>query len=201
MSPNPSHIGELIQQAQKGDRKAFSEIYKLYYDRLIRYGLSMDYAEDLLHDAIQDLFVWMILHPEKLNRITNLDTYLFKSLKRNIHSRLKREKGKKKNATIYQKDKPNEVSPETRLIESESQKGQSSWITSQLKKLSSHQKEVIYLRFYENLSYDEIAEIFSVSNQVVRNSVFRAVKKLRKNASKENSHLRKSMFFLFSLFF
>ena len=201
MPKKPLHIQDLLKSAQNGEKEAIQEIYIIYYDRLIRYGLSMNYEKGLLYDKIQDMFVWILLHPEKLAQIKNLDTYLFKSLKRNLNSSLKREKGKKNSAEKYQIAQKEESNAETRLIESENKENQSSWLITQLSLLSPHQKEVIYLKFYENLTYDEMAEILSVSNQVVRNSVFRALKKLRKNVQQENPRSLKGLLFLFSFFF
>lgn len=191
------HIRNLLKKDDPGDRKALREIYGLYYDRLIRYGCCIENDRGLVHDTIQDVFVWLLQHPEKLESIEDLDTYLFKCLRRNMSSNLQRERKQRNKAELFQENAQKDVSVELRLIESENLKNQSAWLTLQLDKLSSHQREVIYLRFYENLSYDEIAEIFSVSNQVVRNSVFRALKSLRKNGKR---HPLKGVYFLFSFF-
>ncbi len=191
------HIRNLLNRADQGERKALQEIYGRYYDRLIRYGCSIENDRGLVHDTIQDVFVWLLQHPEKLESIDDLDTYLFKCLRRNMSSNLQRERKHRNNAELFQEHSQKDISVELRLIESENLKNQSAWLTHQLDQLSSHQREVIYLRFYENLSYDEIAEIFSVSNQVVRNSVFRALKSLRKNGKR---HPLKGICFLFSFF-
>lgn len=196
MKKSPSQPHALIQKAQEGDQQAFQNIYQLYYDRLLRYGCSIEPDEDLVHDVIQDLFVWLLQNPNTLSEVRNLDTYLFKCLRRNIGTSAQRARKKRIQASKYQSDQQLEFSVESRLIQSEDQQEQSNWLHAQLNRLSPHQREVIYLRFYENLSYDEIADIFHVSNQVVRNSVYRAVKKLRKDMGKERGHSLKGMYVL-----
>ena len=47
--------------------------------------------------------------------------------------------------------------------------------------LTKRQKEIIYLRFYEGLSYDEIETIVQVNYQTIRNCVYEAIKVLKKD--------------------
>ncbi|MCB0843719.1 MAG: sigma-70 family RNA polymerase sigma factor [Bacteroidetes bacterium] len=187
MTKRPSHIDSLAKDAQKGDHQAFREMYVQSYDKLIQYGRALDYDKNLIHDTIQDLFIWLIKHPEKIQGINNVHTYLFKCLRQNMHTYLKRRKKKEENAEKYHKSFSQEANAESKLIHAENLDLQSTWLVSQLNQLPPKQKEVIYLRFYEGLSYDEMADILSVSNQVVRNSVFRAIKKLRKNVNHDQN--------------
>ncbi len=193
------HIEKLLKKARQGDSNAFREIYRLYYDRLIRYGCSLGASAACVHDVTQDLFVWLLQNPSKMEAVSHLDSYLYKCLRRNIYSVLERDRRKMDNAKKFYADAGAETSMESQLLETENRQAQAGWIRAQLDQLSSHQKEVIYLRFFENLSYEEMAEILSVSNQVVRNSVFRALKKLRENAAQTRSDLLKGIHFLISL--
>jgi RNA polymerase sigma-70 factor (ECF subfamily) len=46
-------------------------------------------------------------------------------------------------------------------------------------KLTKRQKEIIFLKFYSGLSYEEISEVTSIKNQSIRNITSNALKKLR----------------------
>ena len=46
--------------------------------------------------------------------------------------------------------------------------------------LTPKQKEVLYLRFYEGLSYDEIEKITDTNYQSIRNLLSKTIKNLRK---------------------
>jgi RNA polymerase sigma-70 factor (ECF subfamily) len=46
--------------------------------------------------------------------------------------------------------------------------------------LSNRQKEIIYLKFYQNLSYEEVSEIMNINYQVARNLLHQAIKAMRK---------------------
>jgi len=47
-------------------------------------------------------------------------------------------------------------------------------------KLNANQREILYLKFYNNLSYQEISEILNISYQTVRNYMSQALKALKK---------------------
>ena len=48
-----------------------------------------------------------------------------------------------------------------------------------LDELSPRQREIIYLRFYQNLSYEEIADIMDLNYQTSRNLLYKAIRSLR----------------------
>lgn len=127
---------------------------------------------------IQDLFVWLLSNPSRVKNINNIEVYLFKSLKRNLlryltnHDRL--------HGYSAQDAEETEVNIEESIIQQEAHDYRRKLLSKKLEKLPSKQKEVIYLRYYEGLTYDEIAEILSTTNQVVRNYVSRALAQLRK---------------------
>ena len=49
--------------------------------------------------------------------------------------------------------------------------------------LSGRQKEIIYLRFVHEMSFDEISEIMDIHVQSARNLLFRSIEKIRKEVS------------------
>ncbi len=190
----------VIIDLKDGSETSLRKIYIAYYQQLLQYGCSVEPDEELVHDEIQDLFVWLIKNTDKLAHIDNIKTYLFKSLRRNIRSSSKKKKEMKSRAfhytnlerdTGYQYDWGDDHDLRSEQITE---------LRKQIENLSSHQKEAIYLRFYENLSNDEIAEVFSVSNQVVRNILFRALKNLRKHSRllKSITVIPMALFLLFS---
>lgn len=54
-------------------------------------------------------------------------------------------------------------------------------LTQALNALSWRQKEAVYLRYYNGLRTKEIAEIMGVANQTILNTLYQALKKIRKN--------------------
>jgi RNA polymerase sigma-70 factor (ECF subfamily) len=49
-----------------------------------------------------------------------------------------------------------------------------------LGQLSNRQKEIIYLKFYQELNYDEVSEIMNINYQAARNLLYQSIKSLKK---------------------
>ena len=73
-----------------------------------------------------------------------------------------------------------ELSSETLLIDKEENDERNRKIFAALDQLSPRQKEVIYLRIYKGLSFDEVGEVMQLNYQVVRNLLYTALKAFKK---------------------
>ena len=72
------------------------------------------------------------------------------------------------------------------MIEREQDISQKERILEMLQTLNPHQKEIIYYRFEEGLSYEEIGTLMNMKTQSVQNNVQRAFKKLRETFSADD---------------
>ncbi len=180
----------------KSAHAAIEEVYLKYYDRLLKYGITLKIKEDEVRDLINDIFMWFLQDTDRLKRINHLDTYLFSALRKNAASVLN-VKQRRQSINSYQQSYEHSPSPEDLFLMQETESVKVFWLKSQIEKLSAHQQEVLFLRFFENLPYSKISDIMSVSEQVVRNSVYRAVKKLRVNAKENAKGLQKIFYFFF----
>ena len=178
MNRNPTVSDIVLWQAFKnGNREAFSELYQRYVRVLYNYGMHFILDEELVQDAVQELFIDIWRLRSTLADTTSVKFYLFRSLRRKIHLAMDR---KSNYIRINDEDgDENLPSAEEVLIQNES-------LTFDIKKLQHYltilpprQYEVIRLRFFEESSWTEIAHIMDIDEQSVRNLVQRAVNKLR----------------------
>jgi RNA polymerase sigma-70 factor (ECF subfamily) len=58
-------------------------------------------------------------------------------------------------------------------------------VKNALSKLSASSKEVIYLRYYDGLSYDQISEVLGISEQAINGRLRRAKRKLAQILKRE----------------
>jgi RNA polymerase sigma factor (sigma-70 family) len=49
-----------------------------------------------------------------------------------------------------------------------------------LAQLSNRQKEIIYLKFYQELNYEEVSEIMNINYQAARNLLYQSIKSIKK---------------------
>ena len=72
-----------------------------------------------------------------------------------------------------------EFSPEEIRIKKESASFNASQLTQMINSLPARQKEIIYLRFYEGLSYKDISQILNINYQSLVNSINRILTRFK----------------------
>jgi len=173
---------------REGNQEALEIIYEDNYSPLVYYALKFTNDKELIKDLIQELFIELINSGKKLSRTDNIRVYLLKALRNKILSQLARK-------AKYQSQLPDHTefnlldSIEAQLIEKEVDEDIQIRITSAVKKLSPKQQEVIYLRFYHDMPYTEIAGLFDVKVQTVRNLLTRAITQLKEDLGKINKQM------------
>jgi RNA polymerase sigma factor (sigma-70 family) len=73
-----------------------------------------------------------------------------------------------------------QLSPEEIIIQGEACEQRQQALKQALQSLPARQKEVLFLRYYNGMSYDEIEQILSINYQSIRNHIYRATQRLRK---------------------
>lgn len=181
MSEN-NRIQSIWETFKSGDKESFAYLYNLHVGTLFSYGTKLTQDENLVKDAIQEIFLDLYLKRETNNTDPeNLKYYLILALKRNLIKKLKRNRkhlsenanGKLLFEPIY--------SIERTIIQQEDDLNLNRRISNLLNKLPAGQKEALYLRFYESLEYGEIAKLLSISIESVRKQVYRALKSIRES--------------------
>jgi RNA polymerase sigma factor (sigma-70 family) len=161
-----------------GDEGAFKSLYTHYADPLFSFGLRYTPDQDIVKDAIHDLFIDLHKYRRSLARDVNVKGYLFASLKRKISSALKKQN---KEAEYENSDLSFHISysKEDSIIDDESQAELVRRLQNELNALPDRQREVLYLRYNAELEYEEIAVLMSITVATCRTLVHRAVKQLR----------------------
>ncbi len=165
---------------QKGDRKAFEIILEQYYQTMFNYGTRLVQSKDLAYDCLQDLFVELWNRRGFLETPRSIKSYLLASYKRRL---IKEVAYFKKNSNELNEDIEIDVqfNIETYLINNEIEHETLIRLKRELGSLSKRQREALYLRFYEELAYEEIAKIMEISHHSTVNLVYEALKMMRRN--------------------
>ena len=182
----------LWQRFRTGDTVAFDQLVHRHFQSLYRYGVRLDADDEYVKDCIQDVFVELWQRQKTVNETEFVKFYLLKSLRRRIF------RGRAKWGSSWeslQEDYRFEVefSIESQLINQQSTYDQIRQLEALLNQLSRRQKEVIFLKFYQNLTHEQIAEVMAVNRQSVYNILHGALQRLR-------SSWQGDMAFLFSSF-
>lgn len=164
-----------------GDEQAFAELFNLHFRKLCNYGYKIIPDKDLIKDCVQEVFIHLWHNRTKLVYTEAIHFYLLKSLRGKLIRILKKQK--KISWETLNPDLPCfefSFTLQDNLTLSHTQAEQQEWLLKSLNALPAKQKEIIYLRFFNNLSYLEIADVMAINYQVVRNYACKAIKTLRK---------------------
>lgn len=166
-------VTELWQELKRGQKNALEQLFLLYYADLFRYAVKFSGDEALAEDHIQDLFLNIWKRRDYLGEVTSVKTYLWTALRRSLihHQREKGQKAKALNKRdMYEVGM--QFSEEEIVIREEENKAKREALKNALNKLSPRQREIIYLRYYNGMTYEEINSITSLNYQTLRNHVY-----------------------------
>lgn len=190
---------QLLLRFAKGNKQAFQDFYHHFYNRLLLYGSTITPNREIVEDQIQEVFAWLYTHPQQCQSIHNVRSYLFLALRKNIRSALQKENHQQVRQYDYRYEQSQTaISTEEDWIRHQTQRHQQQWLTEQMDQLPARMKEVLYLRYYQCLSYREIAHIMSVTPQVAQNFATRALKKMRQSLPQLQRILFFALAFLFA---
>ncbi|RXF68632.1 RNA polymerase sigma factor [Arcticibacter tournemirensis] len=161
----------------KGDEEAYSCIIRKFARPLFNYGIRFSSDRDLIKDCIQDVFFDLWNKRDRISETSYVQAYLFKS----IRHRIIREKSKwEQMESLENVPFLGEFNIETKIIEEQSNREINDRIARVFNSLPQRQKEIVYLRFYENLGHDKICTIMGLTRQSVYNLLQKALHKMRK---------------------
>jgi RNA polymerase sigma factor (sigma-70 family) len=159
---------------KQGNWYAYTSLYNDHFRALNNYGYKFTKDTNLIEDAIHDLFVRLWTTRENLGTPVSVKNYLYKSL-RNILLRKMKTQGK---FTGIEEEYPlgfqvtwNHAAIEDRELQAR--------VKNIIDTLPARQREIIYLRFYEGLSYEEIADIMEIGINSTYKLLYKALHNLQ----------------------
>jgi RNA polymerase sigma factor (sigma-70 family) len=164
----------------RGDREMFLSLYKKYYHSLLFIGLREIRDTYLVKDTIQQLFLYLWEKRENLGIAKNVKSYLISSFLRKLSADWK-QAGRTSNLQIVHSEYAADHSPtpEECLIRKDEQQHLYGALVPYLNELPNRQRELIILKFYHGLSYDELVGQTGLSYRTVYNKIHEGLKKLK----------------------
>lgn len=169
-----------------GNRDALKELYLEYSNKLYNYGAKFTADKDLIRDVIQELFIHLWDKRANLGNPQDVKNYLFKSFRSAIFKKLARSLRLESLGDAEDYAFRVSINMEDHLILEEDQEAIKRRIQASLNRLTSRQREVIFLKFYEGLSYAEIADVLDISVKGSYKLMARALEVLRDHLGQQD---------------
>jgi RNA polymerase sigma factor (sigma-70 family) len=173
---NESYWWSLFLQ---GDKHAFSEIFLSFHDDLFRYGIKLTRDPETVNDCIQNLFLKLWKNRNNLKQVKEIKPYLFRSLRNHIIDTIEL---KRQNLPIDHNIEELfivEFTAEDFMISSQTEEETHERVIKLLNQLTTQQRHAIYLRYFEEIEFENIAQIMNMQVQSVRNLISRGLLAMR----------------------
>ncbi len=167
---------ECYRRYLNGDEKAFDDLMDEYHDGLILFINKIIGNYSVAEELAADTFVELIIHKKRFLGNSDFKTYLY-SIARHKAIDFVRKDAKKKIVTPDElPETQSEEQIEEMFIEDDAKRA----LHRAISKLSEDYRAVVYLIFFEELSYENAAKVLGKSKKQIDNIVYRAKSTLKK---------------------
>jgi len=151
---------QIWEGIRNSDISALEELYQLYHQVLFNYGKKMSGDQQLIEDAIQETFISIWKYRQNISEPVAVKQYVLKAFRNQLLQIFK-----ERSITTYTDESlpfSFEIAFDQKIVEGEDAEKLAAHINQALKQLTSRQQEIIYYRFYENLSFEKIAALMNM---------------------------------------
>lgn len=172
---------QLWQEYRAGDMYALAKIMQSYYADLFHWGMRLQADREFVKDCLQEVFVNLWRVQQTVRPVENVRSYLLVVLKTRILRELSTKHNTRQVTLSDEYTFSVEFGADIRLIDEENEIYQIRKLEHSINHLPDRQKELIYLRFYQDLSFEQIADVMHLGRQSVYNLLQKSLNSLRKN--------------------
>jgi len=166
----------LILRIKQGDREAYAAFYERHRTAMYLSAYHLLRDDEDARDAVQELFVTVWQHADRIDSKGNIKGYLYTVLRNRIFTAMSRSKHFEEYISSYLAFEPQPVSAtEEAVLVRELQQ----LLEEKVSQLPPKMREVYELSWNDNLSNREIAERMSISEGTVKQHKHQAMRMLR----------------------
>ena len=164
-----------------GEKDAFLNLYKGLYRSLAGFGLRVHADSEMVTDTLNQVFLELWEKHDKLPRVEQVESYLRTILKRKILKRIAQEQRLNKaiSVIVTEDEALLEMPYEELIVKIQSDELVKNSLLAALEKLTPQQRKLIQLRFYDGLSYEDVAKRTQLTVRTAYNTIYSALKFLR----------------------
>ena len=162
-----------------GKQAALHTLFLRHHDSLFRYGLAICADKPVIEDCLQDLFFQLWKTHADLSEVRKVKGYLWISFRRLLIKRMAKKPGTGGRSSQLRPVMKKASSIERKLIREEIKADTLKALDTALQELTQREREVLFLKYYDGMSYSEIGQILNIEYQTARNYMHRAISRLR----------------------
>ncbi len=166
----------LLARIREGDAAAFEALYRAYYRPLLTFILPLTQSGAIAEEIIEDVFTEIWKRRESLVIQHGVNTYIFTAVRNRALSAIRRQQVEERFLTVEASEPAQTVAPDTASIDREQIQR---LVRDAIESLSPKRRTVLMLRWDQEMSYAEIAEVMGSSVAAVERQLSRTLKALK----------------------
>jgi RNA polymerase sigma-70 factor (ECF subfamily) len=170
---------QLMLDFQQGSQAAFAELFDRYRQPVFGFFRRRLHDAARAEELAQETFLVVLRGIERYEPRAKFRTYLYSIAFKQASGEYRRAKHDPVPISVEPVAAPQQDSCEAL------------WVRRAIEKLDEQRREVLLLREYEQLSYDEIAELLRIPVNTVRSRLFRARMELKDLLVPDRSEMKK----------
>ncbi|GGN03047.1 hypothetical protein GCM10010967_42150 [Dyadobacter beijingensis] len=171
----------LWHQSQAGDSLAFCQLADKQYRTLFNYACNFTADREFIKDAIQDLMIHIWEKRQNI-QIQFVTIYFLRALRNQLMQEFRRSNGSHPFLDI---DEAGQISDyqtvETQIEQNEALNENQVKVRTAIEELPRRQKEAVFLKYFEGMDNEQIADLMQVNRQSVANLLFKAITSLKQH--------------------
>ena len=165
----------IVKEAAAKNPAAFSQLIFLYKKRIVAVGRRFFYDQNNIDDFLQEVFIKIYENLDKFQGNSRFSTWITRiAYNTAINFKIRT----KKSENLCEETQSNLVSNYETPEETQLKQLTKEAINNAVKQLPENYKKCIELYFYNNMTYEEIAETTDIPLNTVKTYIFRAKKEL-----------------------
>jgi len=184
---------ELMLFLGKGDKRAFDELYMRYADNLCYFFMrKLKHDREKGEDFVHDIFAKLIARPELFDVTRSFKTWVYSvanNMCKNEYKKMEVRANTSNGLDSSYNVSLDELSATDLLHNAQFKEA----LTRSLEEMDIKHKEVFELRFFQELSIKEIAEVMELNDGTVKSRLFYATKRLAETLEVFNPNLNREI--------
>jgi RNA polymerase sigma-70 factor (ECF subfamily) len=174
---------ELIQTFQQGDVRGFNELVRRYQERVYWIARRIAGTHEDADDIVQEVFVRVYEKLKDFRGDSSFYTWLYRiSVNVSLNTiQKKRVKDFLQLDQLFEESLPTDVQADTPVLSQEYQ----TILERAIETLPPKQRAVFMMRYYDEMTYEEMAKLLNQSEGGLKANYFHAVKKIQEFFRKE----------------
>jgi len=170
---------------KNGDVQALKHLYKLFYKPTYQAAFFITKDAKLAEDAVHEVFLKILDKIHQLDEPSKLEAWLCRMASNTARNIVRRRLKSTLFAETWEVYLDNQLNSPEKIVLNEEEKR---IIRNYINRLIPGYKLVVYLKYYRDMTVQEISTVLGIPSSTVKSRLLRARKEVKKMLQKENSN-------------